>query len=124
MPGTRVENIINNATFSATVTSGPIQNDGRAVWAVDTITGAVTTSPTLAITVNVSVDKTNWVSAGTGATLSTQTSQRLTFGQGGTGSAPNFQAITEPWIEVVATFGGSGNFANTIVNLVGIGQFD
>ena|SRR5258708_4643347 len=115
----REEVVVNNATFSATITSPTITNDGRNVWTVLVKTGAVTTTPTLTVTVNVSIDGVNWVAAGTGPVISTATTQRLTFANTTTGASA-FPPIVEPYIQVVVAFGSAGNFANTTVALIGL----
>jgi len=117
---THRENVINNATFNATVTSAAFTNDGRVAWVVVTRVGAITTTPTLTITVNASWDGVNWFLVTTAAAISTaNANQRLIFAPG-----TSLGAIVEPFIQVVATFGGSGSFANTSVDLAGIGQYD
>ena len=113
-------NIINNATFNGTVTSPVLSNDGRVVWVLIVRTGAVTTTPTLTPAVNVSVDGVNFVQAGPAITaISTASTNRYVYAVNST-QGP----IAEPSIQVVCTFGGSGSFANTSVDLIGIGFYD
>ena len=56
--------------------------------------------PSLTLSVLVSVDGVNFVPAGTGAALVAAGNQRLTFAPGGSGTAPTFPPITEPFIQV------------------------
>ena len=112
----RVEPIIENATFSATITSPTISNDGRVTWVVLAQTGAITTTPTLTITINVSVDGINWYPASTATAISAANTKQRTILSVNSAAGP----IVEPFIQIVAAFGGSGNFANTIVSLVGL----
>src|SRR3989442_737509 len=123
--GARIEQIINNASFTATVTSGTIVNNGELYWSVLAQVGAITTTPTLKVTVNVSVDGTNWYPAYVDATglTAANTKERIVFGGAGTAVPAGIAVqppIVEPYIQVVATFSGSGNFAATSVTLVGL----
>lgn len=120
MAALRQETIINNATFSSTVTSPAIPNDGRSAWVLVSKVGAMTTTPTMTVTINASLDGVNWYLIDTQTVINAgNTVQRTVYAIGST-KGP----ILEPFIQVVATFGGSGNFANTVVALFGGGFFE
>ena len=121
MAAIRIEPIIwPAATFSATVTSLAIQNDGRVVWELVVNTGALTTTPTLTPLVQASPDGITFFNVGAAITaISTQSLNRYIFALGST-QGP----ILEPFIKVTLTFGGSGSFASTSAVLYGIGLYD
>lgn len=117
MAAIRQETPINNATFTATVTSPAYPNDGRASWVLVSKVGAMTTTPTLTVSIQASLDGVNWYVVDTQTVINAgNTTQRTVYGLN-TPKGP----ILEPFIQVVATFGGTGSFANTIVALFGGG---
>jgi len=117
MAGIRQETIINNASFTTTVTSPALPNDGRASWVLLSKVGAITTTPTMTVSILGSLDGTNFYTIDTQTVINTaNATQRTVYG-----SSTTKGPILEPYIQVVATFGGVGNFANTIVALFGGG---
>lgn len=112
--------ILPAATFSATVTSGVIANDGRVVWELVINTGTLTTTPTLTPKIQASVDQVNWFQVGAAITpISTASLNRYVFALGST-QGP----ILEPYLQVVLTFGSAGSFATTTAILYGLGLYD
>ncbi|SRR6266571_3378424 len=123
-----VEQIINNATFNATVTGGTITND-KALWSVVAQVGAITGTPVLKITVNVSVDGSTWYPAYVDATglTAANAKERIVFGGAGSIVPAGIAVqppIVEPFIQVVATLTSTTSFANTSVWLIGMGGYD
>jgi hypothetical protein len=116
----RQEDIINNANFTATVTSPSIANDGRTAWVLVSKVGAMTTTPTMTVTINASFDGVSWYLIDTQTVINSANAVQRTVYAVGSTKGP----ILEPFIQVVATFGGSGSFANTTVALLGGGFFD
>ena len=113
------ETILSNAALSAgTFTSGVIPNDGRTAWSLLTRATGPGASPSLTLSVLVSVDGVNFVPAGTGVALTAAGNQRLTFAPGGSGTAPNFPPITEPFIQVQWVV--VSTWSNVWVSLTGI----
>lgn len=113
--GIRQEALINNQTFSATVTGSAITNDGRAAWVLTSVVGAMTTTPTLTVRLDGSFDGTTWFTIDTQTVINAANGVQRTVYAIGSSKGP----ILEPYLRVVATFGGTGNFANTIVALLG-----
>lgn len=112
----RDEQIVNNASFTATVTSNPIANDGRLSWVLVIRTGAITTTPTLTASIQGSMDGVTYYTIATlSAINSANAVQRTVFSPNST-QGP----LVEPFLKVVLTFGGSGNFAATYADLVGL----
>lgn len=120
MAAIRQETIINNATFSATVTSPALANDGRASWVLVSKVGAMTTTPTMTVTISASFDGVSWYLVDTQTVINAANSVQRTVYAIGSAKGP----ILEPFVQVAATFGGSGNFANTTVALLGGGFFE
>lgn len=120
MANIRQEMVVNNASFTATVTSTVFTNDDRAGWVLVSKTGAMTTTPTLTTSIQGSFDGVNFYTIDTQPVINAANGvQRTVYGPNTT-KGP----ILEPFIQVVATFGGSGNFANTTVALLGGGFLD
>lgn len=120
MAAIREELVINNATFTATVTSPVYTNDGRAAWVLVSKVGAMTTTPTLTTAIQASFDGVNFYTIDTQTAISSANGvQRTVYSQ-----ASSKGPILEPFVQVVVTFGGSGNFANTTVALLGGGFFE
>lgn len=117
MAGTRQETIINNATFNATVTSPVLPNDGRASWVLLSKVGAMTTTPTMTVAIYGSLDGTNFHLIDTQTVINSANAVQRTVYSLSTTKGP----ILEPYIQVVATFGGTGSFANVNVVLFGGG---
>lgn len=120
MASIRQETIINNATFTATVTSPVYTNDGRAAWVLVSKVGAMTTTPTLTTAIQASFDGVNFYTVDTQTAISSANGVQRTVYSQASGKGP----ILEPFVQVVVTFGGSGNFANTTVALLGGGFFE
>lgn len=117
MAAIRQETIINNASFTATVTSPVYTNDGRASWVLVSKVGAMTTTPTMTTTINGSFDGVNFYLIDTQPVINAANGVQRTVYSTNSTKGP----ILEPFIQVVATFGGSGNFANAVVALLGGG---
>lgn len=112
----RDENFINNASFTATITSGVILNDGRTTWILVIRTGAITTTPTLTPTLQGSTDGVNFYQIDAPGAISTANAvQRTVYGP-----ASAKGQLAEPFLKVILTFGGAGNFANTFADLLGV----
>ena len=117
MANIRQELVVNNANFTATVTSPVFQNDGRATWVLVSKVGTATTTPTMTVSITASLDGTNFYTVDTQTVINASNGSQRTVYAVGTTKGP----ILEPYIQVVATFGGSGSFASASVALFGGG---
>lgn len=120
MAAIRQETIINNASFTATVTSPVFNNDGRQTWVLVTKVGAMTSTPTITTSIYGSFDGVTFYLIDTQTAISAANGVQRTVYSPFSSKGP----IAEPYIQVVSAFSGSGNFANTVVALLGAGFFE
>lgn len=97
---------IDNATFSQTVTGEDIDFTGHQHAILTVKTGTATTSPTLSVALQVKDSNGNYITHTTLTTISTATT-----------AIEEFYFLSAQTVRVVCTFGGSGNFATTTVEL-------
>lgn len=116
----RQEQVINNASFTATVTSPVYTNDGRSAWVLVSKVGAITTTPTMTTSIYGSFDGTTFFLIDTQTVINSANGVQRTVYAIGSTKGP----ILEPFIQVQSVFGGSGNFANAVVSLLGGGFFE